>query len=29
MEPKKKDWQHWVGFILAIGAGYLIFYLMR
>lgn len=29
MEPKKTDWQHIVWFILAIGAGYLLFSLLR
>jgi hypothetical protein len=29
MEPKKPDWHHWIGFVLAIGAGYLLFSLLR
>jgi len=29
MEPEPKGWQHWVGFTLAICAGFVIFYLMR
>ena len=29
MEPKKTDWQHFVWFIVAMGAGYLIFSFFR
>ena len=29
MEPEKPAWHQWVGFILAIGAGILLFSLMR